>query len=393
MRIAYLDCFSGVSGNMLLGALVDAGFSENELLNLPDILGLSEGRIELEQVNRSGLQAVLVDVKVESSPPHRHLSHIETIITESGLDTPVKERSLAIFRRLAKAEAEVHGCSPEEVHFHEVGGTDAILDITGAVLGFHRLGIERLTCSPLPLTRGWVNCAHGEIPLPAPAVCSLLRDVPVYGEDLDQELVTPTGAAVVREVATEFGKLPPMRPLHTGYGAGTMQRKDERPNLLRLLVGESFIVPEAQRVEVIETNLDDWSPETWPHVAKIIMEGGALDVSLQPIHMKKGRPGFLLQVISDPAHSTLLKELILRETSAIGLRFRFEERLTLKREATTVDTMYGPVAAKKIYGPSGVTLTPEYDDCCRIATEKHISLKNVYAAVAMTTPSNGTSKK
>ncbi|MDH3347315.1 MAG: nickel pincer cofactor biosynthesis protein LarC [Desulfobulbaceae bacterium] len=388
MLIAYLDCFSGISGNMLLGALVDAGFSENELITLPEVLGLSEGRIVLERVKRSGLQAFLVDVRVESSPPHRHFSDIETIITASGLEAPVRERSLAVFRRLAEAEAEVHGCLFEEVHFHEVGGTDAVLDITGAVLGLHRLGIERLICSPLPLTRGWVRCAHGEIPLPAPAVCSLLRDVPVYGEDLDQELVTPTGAAIVKEMAAEFGRLPSMNPMRTGYGAGTMQRRDERPNLLRLLVGESFSAPEAQRVEVIETNLDDWSPETWPYVAEMLMQTGALDVSLQPIHMKKGRPGFLLRVICDPARSTLLKEMILRETSAIGLRFRFEERLTLEREATIVDTVYGPVAAKKIFDPGGVTLTPEYEDCCRVAAESHVSLKKVYAAVAAGALSN-----
>ena len=260
MRTAYLDCFSGVSGDMLLGALVDAGLPESLLREVVAALRLDGVALEISRPVVQGFAATRVQVHGprhhhEHHHAHRHLAEIATLLDRTDLDTVVRERSLAVFTRLAEAEAAVHATTPERIHFHEVGADDALVDIVGTVAGLAWLGVERLVCSPLPLTGGWIHCAHGDVPLPAPAVCRLLAGVPVYGEDLRQELVTPTGAALVRELAAGFGPLPPLRIEATGYGAGSRERSDGRPNLLRLLLGASLEVAEAQRVEVLETHL------------------------------------------------------------------------------------------------------------------------------------------
>jgi hypothetical protein len=226
-----------------------------------------------------------------------------------------------------------------------------------------------------------VRCQHGELPLPAPAVCELLKGVPVYGENIAQELVTPTGAALAVELSRSFGPLPAMRIEQTGYGAGTRERRDRRPNLIRLLIGRRQTVEEAQQVEVIETQLDDWNPEAWPYLAEKLLAAGALDLSLAPIQMKKGRPGFLLQLVADPAHATGLKEIILRETSAIGLRFHQEQRLTLPRSTVELVTPWGAVRGKKVELPDGGSrIKPEYEDCIWLAKEQEIPLDQIYAA-------------
>jgi uncharacterized protein (TIGR00299 family) protein len=333
-----------------------------------------------------GFAATRVQVHVpchdhEHHHAHRHLAEITTLLDRAGLEPVVRARALAVFTRLAAAEAAVHGTTPDRIHFHEVGADDAMVDIVGTVAGLAWLGVDRLVCSPLPLTSGWVACAHGEVPLPAPAVCRLLADVPVYGEDLRQELVTPTGAALVRELAAGFGPLPPLRLERTGYGAGMKERSDGRPNLLRLLLGDSLEVAEAQRVEVLETHLDDWNPEFWPYLSDRLMAAGALDVCLVPMHMKKGRPGFLLRVITAPAATQPLIELVFRETTAIGLRRRSEERVTLERTTVTVATPWGPLAAKRIQTPNGPVLTPEYEACRAVAERHRVPLHTVYAAV------------
>lgn len=381
MNIAYLDCFSGISGDMLLGALVDAGLPEAGLRAIVPALGLDGCRLEIARTTESPLSATRVRVLVDSPQPPRHLAEIETILNAARLAQPVREKSLAVFRRLAEAEAEVHGCPVTEVHFHEVGAADALVDIVGAVNGLHLLAIDKLICSPLPMPRGWTDCAHGQLPLPAPAVCSLLRGVPVYGEEIDQELVTPTGAALVRTLAEDFGPLPPMLLARTGYGAGSKVRRDGRPNLLRLHLGEGFAPAEAQQVEVIETALDDWSPETWPYVAEKLLQAGALDVLLLPVQMKKGRPGFLLRVISAPATSELVKTILLSETSAIGLRFHTEQRRTLPREAVTLQTGWGAVQCKKISTPAGIVITPEYEECRRLAMEHGVPIRQIYEEI------------
>ena len=381
MRIGYLDCFSGISGDMLLGALIGAGWPESELHHCVESLGLKEVRVQVSRETIQGLGAVRVRVESDRSQPLRHLPQIRKVLEQSTLPLRVQCRTMDVFHRLAEAEAVVHGCAADEVHFHEVGAVDALVDVAAAMAGLDQLGIEHLTCSPLPMPTGFVRCAHGELPLPAPAVCELLRGVPVYGVNLNQELVTPTGAALVRELAREFGPLPPMCLEQTGYGAGTMQRRDGRPNLLRLMAGSGFPAREAQRVEVIETHLDDWNGELWPHVSQRLMDSGALDVSLTPMLMKKGRPGYLLRVLVEPARGPQLRQLILTETSAIGLRSRMEERTTLPRRNVILETPWGPVQAKEIDTPSGPVITPEYEACRLLATEHGIALQTVYRTI------------
>ncbi len=381
MKIGYLDCFSGISGDMLLGALLAAGLPEAVLHRCLADLGTDGCRIRVSHETISGLAAVQVTVETDRKQPHRHLRQIEEILAQSRLPEPVRRRAGAVFRRLAEAEATVHGTGVEEVHFHETGAMDALVDVVGAVTGLCHLGIDHLACSPLPMPRGHVRCAHGELPLPAPAVCELLAGVPVQGDELAQELVTPTGAAIVRELAAEFGPLPPMVLERTGYGAGRMQRSDLRPNLLRLMIGTGFPAAESQEVEVMETHLDDWNPEVWPHVAERLMAAGALDVSLVPMQMKKGRPGFLLRVISDPAHTIGLREIVFTETSAIGLRFHRMQRMTLPRREVRVETPWGSVRAKRIDTPAGPVVTPEYEDCRQLARQHGIPLARIYRQV------------
>ncbi|CAK8711326.1 nickel pincer cofactor biosynthesis protein LarC [Candidatus Electronema aureum] len=365
---------------MLLGALLDAGLPEALLRAELDKLKLTSWRLEIKPVVKAGLRAVMVKVRAEVEQ-QRHLADIQTLLEQSELNRVIIRRVLAVFQRLAEAEARVHGTTVEEVHFHEVGAADAIIDIVGAVVGLHHLGINEIVCSPLPMPRGWVRCAHGELPLPAPAVCELLKGIPVQGENLAQELVTPTGAALAVELSRSFGPLPPMFIEQTSYGAGSRERRDRRPNLLRLLIGRRQAVEESQLVEVIETQIDDWNPEFWPHVSARLLAAGALDVSLLPIQMKKGRPGFLLRLLADPAHAIQLKELVLSETSAIGLRFHNMQRMTLPRTVVELETPWGIVRGKKVELPDGSSrIKPEYEDCARLAKKSGGSLQQIHAA-------------
>jgi len=394
MQTAYLDCFSGVSGDMLLGALLDSGVPESYLRDVLAGLPLhDEFELTVDRTVVQGFAATRATV-VCGHPhhhdahlhQHRHLADIAALLAAAAIPPTVRDTALAVFTRLAEAEAAVHGTTVETIHFHEVGAVDAIVDIVGAVAGFAFLGIDRLVCSPLPLARGWVACAHGEIPLPGPAVCHLLAGVPVCGEHLDQELVTPTGAALVRELARDFGPMPPMRLARTGYGAGSLARRDGRPNLLRLMLGQAAEAAEAQMVEVIETHLDDWNPEFWPHVSERLLAAGALDVCLVPIQMKKGRPGFLLRVIGEPATRLAVTEVLFSETSTIGLRLRREERMTLPRTTVAVTTPWGELAAKQITTPAGVIVAPEYEVCRKVAEQHKVPLQAVYAAVGRQRP-------
>jgi len=392
MNTAYLDCFSGVSGDMLLGALLDAGLPEAHLREVLAALPLHGFTLSVERKTVQGFAATRVTVECDSHDhhshehEHRHLAEISSLLSKAAIPAQVRDKALAVFTRLAEAEAAVHGTTIDQIHFHEVGAVDALVDIVGVVAGFEYLKIKQLICSPLPMARGWITCAHGEIPLPGPAVCRLLAGVPVYGENIDQELVTPTGAALVRELANDFGPMSPMLLTQTGYGAGSMVRHDGRPNLLRLLLGQSMVVQEAQQVEVIETHLDDWNPEFWPHVSERLIAAGALDVCLIPIQMKKGRPGFLLRVIAEPATRDTVTNVVFSETSAIGLRLRREERMTLPREIITVTTPWGDLPAKKISTPNGTVITPEYEACRTLAEAHHLPLQEVYSAVRRHSP-------
>lgn len=378
---AYLDCFSGVSGNMLLGALLDTGFPEDILRKTLTALPVTGYQLVIEQAAVNGFAAHHVRVTVEQDQPHRHLHDIKEILAASTLAETIKKQALAVFTRLAKAESAVHGVGLEEVHFHEVGAVDALVDVVGVLAGFHHLQIDRTFCSPLPMSGGWTHCAHGDIPLPSPAVLNLLRNVPVYGVELKQELVTPTGAALVGELASGFGPMPTMTLQASGYGAGTRKRDDGRPNLLRLCLGHDHAVSETHEVEILETHLDDWNSETWPHVSEQLMTAGALDVSLTPILMKKGRPGYVLKVICEPSNSLALKTCIFLETTAIGLRFQRQQRMTLPRETVTVTTPWGKAQGKKIETPAGTVITPEYETCKKLALQKDVSLQAIYRAV------------
>ena len=383
-RTAYLDCFSGISGDMFLGALLDAGLPLAELQSQLALLGLDGYTLSVGKKNCGAIAATTLAVQTTERHPHRTLADIQQLITASRLAEPVKATALAIFSLLAEAEAKVHGRPVDTVHFHEVGGIDAIIDIVGAAIGLDALNITSLHCAPLPMPRGWVHCAHGLLPLPAPAVCELLQGVPTYGVELSQELVTPTGAAIVKALATEYGPMPPMTITGVGYGAGSQELSNGQPNLLRLVIGAARIAVEPQEVEVVETHLDDWSPETFPYLSERLFALNALDVALIPIQMKKGRPGFLLRVICDRAASLPIKECLLSETTAIGLRFRIEQRWTLPREMGTVPTRWGEVKVKKVTTPTGEVLTPEYEDCKRVATEHNVPIKEVYGEVGRT---------
>jgi uncharacterized protein (TIGR00299 family) protein len=380
-QTAYIDCFSGISGDMFLGALLDAGLPETELISQLKKLKLDGYDLAIGSKKDHGIKAATLTVNFSESHHHRTWQDIRLLIEESGLTAEVKETSLRIFSILATAEAKVHDQPINDVHFHEVGAIDSIIDIVGAAIGLCHLNIKTVTCAPLPMPRGWVKCAHGKLPLPAPAVCEILKDVPTYGIDLSQELVTPTGAAIAKAMATSFGPMPPMTISAVGYGAGNRQLANDQPNLLRLIIGSSQKIKEAQEVEVVETHLDDWSPETFPHLCEQLLSFGALDVALIPIQMKKGRPGFLLRAIASRAHALAVKKCILSETSAIGLRFRNEQRWTLPRKLGRVATRYGNIEVKLIETPEGKIMTPEYEDCKRVALEQKIPLKKIYNEV------------
>jgi len=381
--IAYLDCFSGISGDMFLGALLHAGVPEAFFPKLIEKLHLHDTTIVSRGIRNTGIAATGVCIE-SASQPLRTLGDIQKVIRQSTLSEAVKKKSLEVFLVLAEAESKVHDCDIAAVHFHEVGAVDTLVDIVGVVSGLDYLNIAELVCSPLPLGRGWVKCAHGSIPLPAPAVTEILKDVPVSPSDISMELVTPTGAALVKVLASSYGQIPKMHIEQVGYGAGSGLREDNKPNLLRLMIGKKVTLAEQQRVEVIETNIDDMSPERCSHVAEMLLQQGALDVFWQPCYMKKGRLGMVLQVIVDPVFSLQVKETVLSETTAIGLRYRQEARMTLARQLINIATPWGKVRVKKITRPDGDEFHPEYEDCHRLAMAEKISWRKIYGAtVAM----------
>ncbi len=366
---------------MFLGALLDAGLSEETLRSQLAGLGLSDYQLSFTSHKTSAIKATRLQITVGHDHPHRAWRDIRYLIEQSPLETAVKQKALQIFTILAQAEAHVHDRPVDDVHFHEVGAIDSIIDIVGAAIGVVNLGITQIVCSPLPMPNGWVRGAHGMLPLPAPAVCEILKDVPAYGVQHNHELVTPTGAAIVKALCRSFGQFPTMTINSVGYGAGSHELPDNQPNLLRLVIGTTAEVAEAQQVEVIDTHIDDWSPEGFPYLSELLFALGALDVALIPIQMKKGRPGFLLRTIAEPAHAFAVKQCILSETTAIGLRFRTENRWTLPRTQGFVMTRLGKVEVKRVETPAGVKLYPEYEDCRRIAKEQQLPLQEVYNEV------------
>ncbi|MEX2302419.1 MAG: nickel pincer cofactor biosynthesis protein LarC [Bryobacterales bacterium] len=377
MKVCYLDCFSGVSGDMLLGALVDAGLDPEALRTEFAKLGLEGVDLEFERTLRSSISGTNLTVRVAHDHSHRSLSKIEQIISTSELKESVKERAILIFRRLGEVEAAIHNVPVEKVHFHEVGAWDSIADIVGACIGFDLLGIEKIHCSALNLGSGTVKAAHGVMPVPAPATAALVAEVPTYSEGPAAELTTPTGAAIVTTLADGFGAMPAMRISATGYGAGDKDFPG-RPNLLRVLIGEATSATESTEVYVIEANVDDMSPQVAGYVRERLLESGALDATFTPVFMKKDRPGFTISVLAKAEDRERLAEMVFAETTTLGLRMHRAERRVLERRWETVETPYGAVRIK-IGSENGKVrnFAPEYEDCRQLAVDRKVPLKDV----------------
>jgi uncharacterized protein (TIGR00299 family) protein len=385
-RIAYFDCFSGISGDMVLGALVEAGADLRAIETELRKLGLEGWSISAEKVKRGAIFAT--HVKVESSEGHHHrgLSIILGRIDKAGLAPRAAERARRIFTRLAEAEAKVHNMPVEEIHFHEVGAVDSIVDIVGAAVGFELLGIDEFACSALDVGAGQVKTTHGLLPVPAPATVELLRGAPMYTSGVARELVTPTGAAIATTLSTRYAQIPEMTLKAVGYGAGSADFA-EKANVLRILVGENATSQSGEHwdapVSVIETNLDDMSPQIYGYLVERALAAGALDVFSTSVQMKKNRPGVLFTILCDPSHTARLIDLVFRETTTIGVRTYDVRRKVLDREVVRVETQFGEVRMKisRMNG-SVLNATPEYDDCQRLAAEKGIPLKQVMAAAS-----------
>ncbi|MCX6361374.1 MAG: nickel pincer cofactor biosynthesis protein LarC [Armatimonadetes bacterium] len=383
MRLAYLDCIGGISGNMMLGALLDAGGDHAELRRGLDALRVPGWDLRLERVAVNGISATHVEVHMdETAQPHRHLGDIVALIRQADLDHGVTRQAVAVFTRLAEAEAAVHGSTVDHVHFHEVGAVDAIVDVVGSCLLLRSLGVDEVHCSPLPSGYGVTRSMHGVIPVPPPAVTALLADVPTFGVDIPAELVTPTGAALAVTLSSSFGRLPAMRMGACGYGAGT-KRFEQRPNLLRVMLGETDDAADrpAEDICVIEANIDDLLPQFYEVVMERLLRAGALDVYLTPIQMKKGRPAHKLSVIAEPDHVDALAALAFAETSTFGLRIARMRRLCVDRQWVVVETAYGRIRVKVAsWHGSETHFAPEYEDVKRAAHAAGAPLKTVHLA-------------
>jgi uncharacterized protein (TIGR00299 family) protein len=374
MRICYLDAFSGISGDMTVGALLDAGADSAILLE--SLRSLETGAtFWAEKTKRRGVAATKFHVEGGEVRKHRHLSQILSMIHRAELPERAKRHAEAVFNRLGEAEASVHGVPLEKVHFHEVGAVDSIADIVGACLGFELLGVEAVYCSPVNVGSGTVSTEHGVLPVPAPATAALLEGKPIYVRGPEKELTTPTGAAVASTLAREFGVMPPMRISAQGYGAGGHDFP-EQANVLRVLVGETTGAAEATTVSVIEANIDDSTPEVLGYALDRLIEAGALDVSLSPVIMKKNRPGTLVRVIARLEDREKLSQLVLAETSTLGLRIYAAERRVEARKFVEVETAYGKVRIK-VSGTG--SFAPEYEDCRKVALETGVPLQRILA--------------
>jgi pyridinium-3,5-bisthiocarboxylic acid mononucleotide nickel chelatase len=380
MKTLYFDCIAGVSGDMILGALIDAGLDVDWLRTELKKLPITGWELRTRRVDKNGFAATKVDVLVGPQPHARPLPEIERVITESGLTHSVKTQALRVVRVIGEAEAKIHGMPVEEVHLHEVSGEDAIIDICGALIGIEKLGLTHFECSPLPMGRGFIKGAHGQIPLPAPATVAILQGVPICGASVDAELVTPTGAALVKHFCRRFGGLPAMKLESVGYGAGTWDLSI--PNLLRVFIGDAEAsTVDRDTVAVLETNIDDQNPEQQAHVMQRLIEAGALDVTMTPTHMKKDRPGVILSVIAKPEDKGAMRDLILTETSSLGVREQELQRSLLHRDRIEVETPWGKTYVKVGHLPNGQhKYAPEFEDCRRLARQANVPLREVYVA-------------
>lgn len=381
MKTLYFDAFSGASGDMLLGALLDLGVPEEVLHETVKGLSLPGVAVRIHRESRHGIHGLRVSVITppEKTSPHRSLRDIEDMIHGAQLSSHVKEWSLRVFRRLASAEGKIHGIPAEKVTFHEVGAVDSIVDIVGCVACLQHLGACRFLASPLPLGRGMIRSHHGMLPVPAPATLEILKDVPVRQVEVDAELVTPTGAALLKEMVEAFVPLPPMVVKHIGYGVGGRDLTD-RPNLLRVVLGEAVLSEGTCREDwILEANIDDMNPEFCEYLMERLLSLGALDVTWTPLLMKKGRPGGLLRLLSPPNRLQELSEALMRESTTIGVRYYPVRRRCLERSYETVETPWGSVRVKvsQLEGEI-VNALPEYEDCRRLAERSGVPLKEIY---------------
>jgi pyridinium-3,5-bisthiocarboxylic acid mononucleotide nickel chelatase len=423
VKLAYLDAFSGIAGDMTVGALLDCGLDLADLERELAVLRLDKVRLRRESRERSGIHATKFVVEIDGMPagdapheeyhgthghdhghdhshghdhehppsaqsprpephahPHRPYREIRELLERSALGDGVKRRALAIFGRLAAAEGKVHGVPADDVHFHEVGALDAIADVVGAAWGFDRLGVDEVRVSPLPMGRGFARSGHGRLPVPGPATLDLLRDFPIRLGDGESEMVTPTGAAIVAALATPGAMPVDLVVERIGYGAGDKEFSD-RPNLLRVVVGTVPGAPARDRLLVLETNLDDMNPELYEHVVERLFAGGALDVWMTPVQMKKNRPGTVLSVLANAGTRERVTGVLLAETTTLGVRITPVERIAVPRESVVVETSFGAVRVKIGTAPDGGrNVAPEYADCRRIALERGVPLKHVYQA-------------
>ena len=375
MKIAYFDCCAGISGDMVLGALVDSGLDVSILRRELAKLHLGDYSISASKDERHHITGTNIKVRFKESGHHRTFKEIKNIINKSSLTTKVKVLSTSIFENLAKAEAKVHGCRVDDVHFHEVGAIDSIVDIVGTAIGIEKLGIGQVYASPLPLGSGWVKTSHGRMPVPAPATLELLKGVPVASSPATSELTTPTGAAIIKTLSLSFGNMPHMEIEGTGYGIGDRSFK-EIPNILRLIIGKR--TGNTERLIIVETNMDDMNPQIYEYLMSRLFKNGALDVFLMPIQMKKGRPAILLKVLCSENKKGNIIDTIFEETTTIGVRTYEVERHCLERRIENVSTPYGKVRVKVAERNGKVlNIQPEYEDCKEIAEKKKLPLKEV----------------
>ncbi len=391
-KILYYDCFSGISGDMNLGAMVDLGISGEYLEEELKKLNLHGYQLKIYKANRRGITGTKVDVLLDEHHhrnqhhhhhDHRNLSDIRHLIEESGLNDRVKRWSMEIFMKVAEAEAKIHGKSIDEIHFHEVGAIDSIVDIVGAAICRDKLGVDKIICSPIEVGSGFVNCAHGRFPVPAPATAEILKNVPIKSGDIPCELTTPTGAAIAVTFAEEFTAKKDFKILKTAYGIG--ERDNEIPNVLRVFMGEisgSCCQDEYQKAVLIETNIDDMNPEIYDYVIKRLLKNGAMDAYLIPVIMKKNRPATKISVLCREEDADKMANILFEETTTLGIRKYSVERKMMDRKVVTVETPYGQVDIKLgIYNGKVVKFKPEYDQCKKLAEENNLPLNKVYEIV------------
>ena len=380
MSTVYFDCYSGISGDMILGSLIDLGLSVSYLKKELKKLNISGYEINVKKVEKNQIVGTDIDIVVKERQDHRMLSDVYDLIENSQLNEKIKEMSKKIFQKLAEVESKIHNIEIDNVYFHEVGAIDSIIDIVGSVIGIKKLQINNIFCSYLPLGVGFVTCSHGMIPLPAPATVELLKGVPVYSTNIKHELVTPTGAAIITTLAQHFGEMPLMKINKVGYGAGKTEM--EHPNLLRVFIGELYNDYDFDITSTIETNIDDMNPEIYDYLIQKLMDNGALDVFLTGIQMKKNRPAVKLSVISSVENSDKIVDIIFNETTTLGVRIYNTRRIKLFIEKRTVKTEYGDISVKigKI-NDKIKTISPEYEECRRLAEKSNIPLKDIYDLV------------